>query len=109
MIIESVHQLWNACRIIPPVDVQYVNVICLELLQTGFERVLKSLGVHASKIRLDNTLALMAFVRSISSGEFGRNDHLIPTVALSHPLANPSLGLLVLIVAGCIYEVPTPA
>lgn len=109
MIIESVHQLWNACRIISPVDVQYVNVVCLEFLQTGFKRVLESLGMHASKICLDDVLALVAFVRSISSGEFRRNDHLIPTVALGHPLAYPSLRLLILVVAGCIYEVSTPA
>jgi hypothetical protein len=109
VIIESVHQLGNACRIIPPVDVQYVNVICLEFLQTGFKRVLESLGMHSSKIGLNYVLALMAFVRSVSRGEFGRNDHFIPTVALSHPLTNPSLRLLTLVVTSCIYEVSTPA
>ena len=107
MIIESVHQFWNACRVVPPVDVEYVDVVCLELFQAGFERVLEGLGVHAAVVGLNYVAAFVTFVSSISSGEFRGDDHLISTVALGHPFADPGFRLLILVVASRVDEIAT--
>ena len=59
----------------------------------------------SSIIRLDHLAAQMGHV---SGGELRRNDHLVPISSLSHPFAQPSFALPILVVAGCINEV-TPS
>jgi hypothetical protein len=104
-----VHQLRNARRVIPPVDVEHINVIRLEFLQTSFKRMLQSLCMHAPEVGLDDVFALVAFVGPVCSGEFRGDDHLISTIAFRHPLANPRLGLFILVVAGGVDKITATA
>ena len=93
--VERLHQLRDACGEVPPVDVEQVNVVGLELLQGSFKRhmerlcrVTREVGCHARpglRVRVQRR-------------ELGGYDHLSTAAALLHPLADPGLGLFVLVV-----------
>lgn len=91
---EAVHQLWNASCEIPPVDVEQVDVISLQLLQTGINGDSQTLRVVALEVGLD---LLVGADSAISGRKFGGNHHLIAILALLHPLADPGLGFLALV------------
>jgi hypothetical protein len=57
------------------------------------------------KLAWITSFALVTFVGLVPYGEFRGDDHLISTIAFRHPLANPRLRLLILVVAGCVDEI----
>lgn len=58
---------------------------------------MERLGAVATKV--DALAGRVARVR-VAGGELGRNDHLVADAAACHPLADPYLRLLILVVVG---------
>jgi hypothetical protein len=117
--IKGVHDLLNAGSPVPPVDVQDVDPVGLELLQRVAQRDVEGASVVAGSVEGSETLAFL--VADVVGGELGGDDHLIstgkrdksakntqtnnaeshePVTTLFHPLADPQLRLVVLVVVG---------
>ena len=61
-----------------------VDIRCLQLLQTGFHRDVETLGRVATEVGLHHIGARGSLVWA---GVFGREDYLISSSCLGHPLA----------------------
>jgi hypothetical protein len=89
------HQFWDRRCKVPPVHVQQVDVISLKLLEGCLERNAEGLCAVTSIV---DTLARRVVWIGEASGELGGYDHLVSYASLLHPLTDPRLGLLVLVV-----------
>jgi hypothetical protein len=78
-----------------------VNVRSLEVLQRALHRCVYILRAVATKIAVLDTLDMS----SLAPRKFSRNHHLIAIASCLQPLAQPLLGLVVLVVNGRIDEV----
>lgn len=101
-VVQRLHELGDGGCEVPPMDIEQINVVRLQLLQACLERDLQALCVVALEIDLDGG----AGAEADAGGEFGRDDHLIPVLAPGHPFADPGLALFVLVVVGGVDEVP---
>jgi len=93
--IERLHQLRNRCREVPPVHVQQIDVISLKLLEGCLKRDAERLRAVTSVI---DTLSRRVVGVREAGGKLGGDDHFMAYASLLHPLADPGLGLLVLVV-----------
>lgn len=83
--------------------IQHINPIRLQLPQTiPYTHMQTALMVSG---KVDRRMVLAQRVPAIPRGEFGRNHHLVAVFALGHPLADPRLALLVLVIVGRVDEV----
>ena len=100
-VVERVHELGDRSGVVPPVDVEQVDVARLEFLEAGLERDVQTLGVVARVV-------LLEFDRSgrrIGGGKFRREDDLVAVLAGFHPFAEPFLRFFHLVVVGGVDEV----
>lgn len=101
-VVEGLHQLRDGRGEVPPVHVQQVDVVGLELLEAGLDRRVQALGAVAVEVDDD-------FLVAEAGVEVGRvlggDDHLVADAAFLHPLADPLLRLLILVVVGRVDEV----
>lgn len=102
-IIERMHQFWDSCRVVPPVEIKYIDIIRLELLQTVVETFLHALRPSPSPIAL--TPILLPVIELVGTAILRSYHQTIPIVARSHPFTQPYLGLFVLIYAGRVNEI----
>ena len=100
-VVEGVHDFGDGGGVVPPVDVEEVDVARLEFLQGSFERDVQTLGMVPRVI-------LLQFDRGpgrVWRGEFGREDNLVAVLPRFHPFAEPGFGLLHLVIVGRVDEV----
>ena len=102
-VVEALHELLHRGGVVPPVHVQQVDVVGLQLGQAGRERQAQRLGAVAAVVGLDE--AVVAAVHVVVGGELGGQHDLVAIATRGHPLAHPLLRLLVLVVARRIDEV----
>lgn len=104
-VVERVHEFGDRGCEVPPVDVEDVDEVGLEFLQAGVEGVFEGFLVVADVVGLDDVVE--AFVGLVAGCEFRSDDHLVSKAFGfgGEPFADPDLGLLGLVVAGCINEV----
>lgn len=102
-IIERMHQLLDRRRKIPPMQPQQINILGAQLPQTRLHRMPDPFTVIPAKIALYDPV--VPLVGLIGGGEFGGNDHLVAVGPLAHPVPDPGLGLLGLVVGGGVDEV----
>ena len=104
-VVEGVHELGNRGCEIPPVHVEHIDEVGLQFLQARVEGVAEGFLVVADVVGLDDFVE--ALVGLVAGCEFRSDDHLLPEAFGfgSEPFADPDLGLLGLVVAGCIDEV----
>ena len=102
-IVEALHELGDADGEVPPVHVQDVQVVGLQLLQAVAEGDVQGFGPVAAEVAVDDVV--VASIVGVAGGEFGSDDHLVAQAAGGHPLADPHLGLLRLVVVGGVNEV----
>lgn len=103
-VVEGLHELGDGGCEVPPMDVKKVDIGSLQLFETRLQRYLQALGVVPLVIGL-NSHALLG--PGPARRELGRHDHLISILSFLHPLPNPHLALLPLIIVRGIDEVPT--
>lgn len=97
--VQRLHDLWDGSCEIPPMDVQYINVGRLQVLQASLDGNPQALGVITLVVGFDVLLELEA------GGVLGSNDHLIAVPAFGHPLTDPGLTLPGLVVVGGVEKV----
>ena len=104
-VVEGVHEFGDRGCEVPPMHVEYVDEVGLELLQARVEGVSEGFFVVADVVGLDDVVE--ALVGLVAGCEFRGDDHLLPEAFRfrSEPFADPDLGLLGLVIAGCIDEV----
>ena len=97
--VQALHDLWDARGEVPPMQIQHIYVVRLQLLERGFERDVQGLGRVAGIVDL---LAGNVFAGGVGEAgrEFGGEDNLIANVPGLHPLANPGFGFSILVVVG---------
>ena len=100
--VKSVHDLFDRAAVIPPVEVEDIDVIGLELFEGVTKGEVHGLLVVARIVWGD---CLANFVVAVRSGEFGGENYAVPDLAGSHPFADPGFGLFVLIIVGGVDEV----
>ena len=100
-VVERVHDFGDGSGVVPPVDVEQVDVARLEFLQAGLERDVQAFRVVARVVLLE----LDRSGRRIGRGELGGEDDLVAVLAGFHPFAEPFLGFLHLVVVGGVDEV----
>jgi hypothetical protein len=107
-IVQGEHNLLDGRRVIPPVNIENINVIGLQLDQGGLERVLEGFLVVTSVIDLDSgEFAFLgvdvwggvltddqSYVPSSKGYIRGEND-LVSDLSLGHPVTDDYLRLLV--------------
>jgi hypothetical protein len=107
-VIQGEHNLLDGRRVIPPMDIEDINVIGLQLEQGGFKRVLEGFLVVPSVVYLDTgEFAFLgvdvwggvltddqSYVPSSKGYIRGEND-LISDLSLGHPVTDDDLRLLV--------------
>jgi hypothetical protein len=98
--VERVHELLDAGGPVPPVDVQDVDPLGVELLERVAQRDVQGALVVAGGV--DGAEAFALFVADVVAGELCGDDHFVAVAALFHPLADPELGLVVLVVVGAV-------
>jgi hypothetical protein len=97
--VEGLHKLRNARREVPPMNIEDIYVIGLELLERRFERNTERLSAVTTMV----DLLTWGVVRVREAcGELGGQDNLVAYATLLHPLADPGLRLLVLVVVGAV-------
>ena len=67
------HELGNGSRVVPPVQVQQINIRGLKSHKRVVNRDAKGFGAVATKVGLD----LLLLVFPVGAREFGGNNHLI--------------------------------
>lgn len=99
---QGIHDLFDAGELVVPVQIQDVDVVCLQFRET----------VAHTHVQRAATVAYMIWRFAISQGivfvacsVLCGYDELVAVFAGCHPFADPLLGLLVLVVVGCINEV----
>jgi hypothetical protein len=98
--VERVHDLLDAGGPVPPVQVQDVDPLGVELLERVAERDVQGALMVAGRVDGAQTFALL--VADVVAGELGCDDHLVSVATLLHPLADPELGFVVLVVIGTV-------
>jgi hypothetical protein len=106
--VERVHDLFNRGRVVPPVQVEDVDIGSAQLFERGFHGDMKGLCVvprivhHVRDILPLPTLEV--------SRVFSCDDELVADATLLNPLANEDLGSLVLTI-WTVNEItcPTPS
>ena len=83
-VVEGVHDFGDRGGVVPPVDVEQVDVARLEFLEAGFEGDVEAFGVVARVILLEFDGA-----GGVRCCEFGGEDDLIAVLAGFHPFAKP--------------------
>lgn len=99
--VQGLHEFWDGGGEIPPVDVEDVDVGCLEFLETCFEGDFQAFGMVALVVYFDAGVHAKADARC----EFGGDDHFVAVLALGHPFADPGFTFFVLVVVGGVDEV----
>ena len=94
--------LLNATRPIPPMQVQNIDILRLQLPQTIPHTNMQTLRMIPTPIR---RLALPLLPTPIIRGKLRRKDNMVPIAPFRHPLTKPRLALLVLVVVGRVDEV----
>ena len=85
-------------------DVEDVDVVCLEFFEGVAQGDVEGFGAVACVVGVNDSI--MASVVGVAGGVFRGDDHLVAETGLrGKPFANPSLGLLVLVVVGCVDEI----
>ena len=100
-VVEGVHDLGDGGGVVPPVDVEQVDVARLELLEARLERHAQALGVVARVVLLQ----LDRWFGRVRRREFGGQDDLVAVPAGCHPFAEPLLRFFHLVVVGRVDEV----
>ena len=102
--VEGAHELGDAGGEVPPVDVEDVDVVGLQLLEAVAEGEVQGFGVVADGVGVDEVV--VALVVGVAAGVLGCYDHLVAEPrAGCHPLPDPHLGLLVLVIVGRVDEI----
>ena len=100
--VKRVHDLADRGGVIPPVDVEDVDVVSLEFLERLMDaHEERFLGVA----QVVGAFALADGVGAVVGCVLCGEDDLVPVVAGGHPLADPGFGFFVLVVVGCVDEV----
>ena len=95
-VVQALHQFWDRCRKVPPVDVEQIDVIRLQFLQASFQGNVQRLGRVTSVV---DALAWRRFPRiRKASGELCGQHNLVANVARSHPLPDPRFRFFALVV-----------
>ncbi len=71
------HEFGDGRGVIPPVEVQQVDVGCLQVFERVLNREAKGLGTIASKVGLN----LVLLLQSVRRRKLSSNDHLITAFA----------------------------
>ena len=105
-IVEAEHDFFDRGRVVPPVDVEDVDVAGLEFLETGLDADAHRFAAvaHGRGVQL----AVEALVGSKGGRVFGCDDHLVADAARGKPFAEPLLGLLRLVVIRRVHEISPP-
>lgn len=103
-VVQALHDLRDGSGEVPPVNVQQVNVVCLELSQRSLNRDLERFRVLALVIDHPFWRVWSTRIR-VRGGVFGRDNHLLAVLARLHPLADPFLRFLALVVVRRVDEV----
>ncbi len=99
-VVEAVHDFGDGGGEVPPVDVEKIDVAGLELRKARLQRHAQAFGVVAGVVEGD-----VYGLGLIGRGKFGGEDHLVAVPPRGHPLAEPGLRLLALVVVGGVEEV----
>ena len=89
--IQTLHDLLDPGREVPPMDVQDVDVVRAQLLEGVLNRIVHRLDAVSYKTAVLPWLAALVVRRIL-----GREDDLLADTALLHPLADELLGAFVL-------------
>lgn len=87
-IIQTIHELRNRCVVIPPVDIEEVDVASPQILQGVLKSQTKTLGDVATKVRLDLDVFL---VLAVCARVFGCNNEVVAVAPALPPLSQPLL------------------
>lgn len=98
---KSLHEFGDRGGKIPPMDVEEVNVVGLQLPEARIERDFQALCVVALEIGLDTGLGSW----NEAGSKFGGDDHFVAIFVLGHPFSDPGFALFVLVVVGRVNEV----
>jgi len=103
---KAIHNFLDAGRVVPPVEIENVDVIRAKLLQGRFDGEMQRLGAVSDIMRL-----LRNFLRCSTTlprrGVFSSDYHLIAVLTLLHPFSNEQFRGLVLVIVGRIDKVAT--
>ena len=102
-VVEALHELGDADGEVPPVHIENIQVVGLQLLQAVAEGEMQGFGAVAGEVAVDDFT--MAAVVGVAGGELGGDDHLVAQAAGGHPFADPLLRLLGLVVVGGVDEI----
>lgn len=83
-------------------NVEEVNIIRLQLLQTGGKGEMQRLGSIAGRV---DSVLFLAVEDTVGRGELGGQNKLVTVVALLHPLSEPFFRLPMLVVVCRVKEV----
>ena len=88
-VVQRLHEFRDGGRGVPPVQVQHVDVVRLQLFQARVQRHFQTLPVVALVVglhRLDCPIGVW-----VACGELRGQHDLVPVASLLHPLADPDL------------------
>ena len=94
--------LLNPTRPVPPMQIQNINVIRLQLPQTIPHTDMQTLRMVPTPIR---RLPLPFLPTPVIRSKLRREDNMVPVPALGHPFPDPGLRLLILVIVGRVDEV----
>ena len=91
---QTVNDLFDRRGVVPPVEIEYVYPVAVELLKAVAHRKMQRPSAIAE---LSNPSARLISVLGVWSGILGRNDHTISIATKLKPFSNPLLRLFVLV------------
>lgn len=92
---QAVHNLLNGCGVIPPVQIEDINPVCLQLFERIANTHMQAPPVISTVVRR-KTLFLEGMCLVIRS-VLGCKDNLVTVFPSRHPFSNPCFRLLVLV------------
>ena len=102
--VQALHELGDRGGEVPPVHIQDIDIVRLQLVQRVSDRDMERFAAVAGGIAMDDIV--VTFVAAEASGVFGSDDHFVTDARVfMQPFANPHFGLLGLVVVGGIDEV----
>jgi hypothetical protein len=105
-IVQRQHNFLDTGRVLPPVNVEDIDIVSLESPQRVLQTETHGFGAVAGIVGLD----LDALVRDLERRGVLRCDHhLIPNPASGHPFTDQLFGVAVLVFIGGVEEVASSA